>query len=96
MPSDDDDELGTVRWFGRSWDAPVNDPALEIPIPIGTQCARCNVIFEDYHRGVRIPFVASRAEGGKIHVEPSGFFYYHLDCWMYELGIEVTKEVLGP
>lgn len=86
-----DDDLGTVRWFGRSWGAPINDPRAEIEVPVGAQCISCNVMFEDYHRGVRIPWAAATMEEYRQR-EASGdlYTYYHLDCWMRSIGFGDT------
>jgi hypothetical protein len=78
-----DEELGTVRWFGESWGAPVCDPRTHVDTPVGSACwghahmhgpLRPKAI-EDGDQGVTIP-------------GPDGPGAYHLDCWLHEVGAD--------
>jgi hypothetical protein len=70
---------GTLKWFGPTWGAPVNDPADEIPVPVGKMCARDDGLFNNGDRGVAVPYMG---------IEESSVLYYHLKCWFDELGID--------
>lgn len=72
------DDIGTLRWFGRSWGAPVNDPRAEIPTPEGAMCVRCGVPIQADHRGVSLPFFDGK-DASRIQ--------YHLGCWLEEVGV---------
>lgn len=76
--TDDDGlaEFGTVRWFGRSWFAPICDPRSHVDTPVGARCARCDMKVTDRDRGVTIPY-----SSGKTRIP------WHLNCWLHELGI---------
>lgn len=74
-----------VKWFGESWGAPVNDPASQVPAPVGQLCATCAKPVESGDRGVLIPTL----DAAEVHTA------WHLGCWFREIGIQVTDEVLG-
>jgi hypothetical protein len=43
-----------MRWFGETWDAPIND--LEhADTPVGQKCERCGEVITEDTRGVLIP-----------------------------------------
>jgi hypothetical protein len=81
-----DEELGTVRWFGESWGAPVCDPRTHVDTPVGRPCAghghmhgplRPEAI-EDGDQGVTVPWLGV----------PRERLVYHLDCWLHEVGAD--------
>ena len=74
---------GTVRWFGPTWGAPVNDPANEIPTPFGEECAQCGLkIRDERERGLTLPY----SHDGVVE----RIVYHHL-CFLEAVGIpEVT------
>lgn len=67
-----DDDLGTVRWFGTSWGAPVCDPRTHVTLTIRRHCVMCGESIRALDRGVTIP----RGD------QPGERSYYHLACWM--------------
>lgn len=71
--------LGTLRWFGPTWNAAVNDPRTEIPIPVGVLCPRDDLPIQDGDSGISIPF---HERTGTTRI------YYHLSCWFRELGLD--------
>ena len=73
------DELGTLRWFGATWGAPVNDPRAEIPVPLGEDCLRCHFLFDSADRGLAV--------AASTEISASGQVFYHLECWLDELGV---------
>jgi hypothetical protein len=77
----DSGDIGTVRWFGRSWNAPICDSRAEIPVPVKLPCERCHGKIEEFDQGVQIPHMA---------VDGVGVSAYHLDCWFTSLGIPTT------
>lgn len=68
------DDIGTVRWFGETWNAPVNDPRSHIPTPVGERCV-CGLSIHADDEGIRV--ISS----------PDGFAYYHLLCFWREIGV---------
>ena len=80
-----DDDIGTVRWFGPTWNAPVNDPRAEISIPLGESCIRCGADFDHGNRGLGV--AASES------IAPNGQVFYHLSCFLEEVGVETEREV---
>lgn len=80
-----EDDIGTVRWFGEDWGAPVCDPRAHIPVPVGMVCVGHDHMHDDRSvgiapedQGVTVPHLA---EGGL-----TGRIAYHLDCWLHEIG----------
>lgn len=70
-----DDDIGTVRWFGESWRAPINDPRAEIPIPVGEQCIYCHLPIVSDDQGISVPG------------PPTGRVVFHKDCFFDEIGV---------
>lgn len=75
---------GTVRWFGPTWNAPVNDPRAEISVPLGENCIECQVFFDHGDSGIAIVASPSIAENGQV--------FYHLTCFTRTLGIDHVVE----
>ena len=73
-----DDDIGTVRWFGPSWGAPVCDPRAEISVPLGESCVRCGEDFDHGDRGFAIAASFAIAANGQV--------FYHLNCFLLEIG----------
>lgn len=69
-----DDDIGTVRWFGETWNAPVNDPRTHIDAPVGRECERCRRPIHPKDQGVTIPTHDQRV-------------VYHRNCFFAEMGI---------
>lgn len=86
-----DDDLGTLRWFGESWGAPVCDPRAQVRAPVGAVCighdhlhsARSSFI-EYGDQGVTMPYLGGYALPGGV--------VYHLDCWLHEIGVDRLAE----
>ncbi len=72
-----DDDSGTVRWFGQSWRAPVNNPRAHIATPTDTKCAHCNAPIEDGDQGITMPY---------LHDNIEDRIAYHLDCFLHTIG----------
>ena len=90
-----DEDLGTVRWFGETWLAPVCDPRAHVPTPVGERCLDCRVTIEQGDRGVTIPY--SRSLSGKYPVEDASDWLvtqepHHLACFLSSMGIEAVPQ----
>jgi hypothetical protein len=79
------DDIGTVRWFGESWGAPVCDPRAHVATPLGWQCAghdhmheHRSALIEDGDQGVTLPYYHAAVT----------MLAYHLDCWLHEVGVD--------
>lgn len=53
----------TMRWFGESWGAPMNDDCPQVDVPFGAQCIHCLELIDEDDRGVVY------ANGPVAHVE---------------------------
>lgn len=73
-----DDDIGTMRWFGQSWGAPVNDPRAEMSVPLGERCVRCDEDFEHGDQGFGVAAHTSIAANGQV--------FFHKDCLLAEVG----------
>lgn len=47
---------GTVRWFGQTWNAPINADLPQVETPVGILCQRCNEHIATDDSGVLIAF----------------------------------------
>lgn len=76
------EEIGTVRWFGDGWGAPVNDPRARVPVPVGEPCmGGCGHSIAEHDRGIGIP-----------HLPGGHYGWHHLGCWLRSLGL--TPDIL--
>jgi hypothetical protein len=73
------DDIGTVRWFGESWGAPVNDPDTHVDTPTHRQCIECLRWIESDDQGMVIPTVPE--------IDPQGTVAYHRVCFFDVIGI---------
>lgn len=80
MSAEVDEDLGTVRWFGASWHAPVCDPRSHIATPSGMSCTRCDIAIDDEDQGVTIPTMARPGLPWKATRAA-----WHLECWLAEV-----------
>lgn len=77
--TDDYDDIGTVRWFGPTWNAPVNDERAHVDTP-DEPCELCDKPFDGDDRGVGVPYVGH------------GYCWYHLACWGQMIGVAMTED----
>lgn len=68
-----------TRWFGPPWGAPVNDPTMEMSVPLGERCIACKEDFEHGDQGLGIAAHTSIAANGQV--------FYHLNCFLREIGV---------
>ncbi len=52
-----------MKWFGESWQAPLNETCERAETPVGQKCSSCTKPIEDHDRGVLIPAFRKRNEG---------------------------------
>jgi hypothetical protein len=69
------DDFPQVKWFGTSWQAPINEYAAHVPTPVGEACARCEEPIAADDRGVMIWHVG---------VAQAGYRPRHVECWVRE------------
>jgi hypothetical protein len=85
------DSLGTIRWFGESWGAPVCDPRAHVETPVGWTCEGHPHMHKDCDderikegdQGVTLPYYY---RGGATMIA------FHLDCWLHEVGVDRLAE----
>lgn len=78
-----EEDLGTVRWWGESWGAPVCDERIHIPTPVREKCAECGRLIHEGHRGASILYVAT-----------GEYQHWHLGCSLRALGVPVPPALL--
>ena len=71
-----DDDIGTTRWFGESWGAPVNDPRTHVETPTNERCLECLLWIRAGDQGFQIP-------GG----ETPGHVTFHKQCFFDAIGV---------
>jgi hypothetical protein len=72
----DGDDIGTVRWFGESWGAPVNDPRARVEAPITFNCMDCSKWIESDDSGFMI-----------LDGLVGGYVAFHKDCFFDAIGV---------
>ena len=78
-----EEDIGTVRWFGESWGAPVCDPRAHVDTPVGETCAWGSAApIKPSDQGIGIP-------DGSTGL----YVWYHLECWLRTIAGEVQREV---
>lgn len=87
---DEDEELGTSRWFGAAWPSPSNpapvcDPRSHVDTPVGEICPQCGYVIRDGDRGVGIPHL------GRVEVH---YRWYHQSCFFGMIGVPVQVAYL--
>lgn len=87
-----------MRWFGESWNAPMNDESERADVPVGTKCLLCNKPIAETDKGIIT--ACSPSIWGSWDLQTDGWVYrvcsYHLLCWYREVvGGEITGEVLA-
>jgi hypothetical protein len=79
-----------MRWFGETWDAPIND--LEhADTPVGETCEHCKEPIVDDDRGVLLPGFHFDPEAVPLQVPE---YAYHLRCFMATILSESTADLL--
>lgn len=82
-----------MRWFGPSWDAPINESVERMPVPSGHVCAHhgCGETIDTGDRGVAIPLISDSYPPEVVPVRDTTtgdvqpHLVYHLRCHL--LGI---------
>lgn len=65
-----------MQWFGRDWDAPVNQECDRVEIPVGAACIVCGLSMWEYDQGVLLPRL-----GDSQVLDP-----VHQGCFLYAVG----------
>jgi hypothetical protein len=68
-----------MKWFGRSWGAPVCEEGEHVTLTPTVTCARCKKVFDEFDCGLVVPSVSE--EGRAV------FEAYHRLCFDQWLGI---------
>jgi hypothetical protein len=74
-----DDDVGTVRWFGASWNAPVCDRRAHIETPVDQPCGACGDPIRHGDQGVSVLTFSP------LRTAPRS--PYHLSCWFRVIGV---------
>ncbi len=75
-----------MKWFGKSWGAPICDPEDHTATPLGP-CAKCEKPICENDQGLVVP-----------HLEESGAFDrgWHLDCFLGSIGVAALVNAAKP
>ena len=65
------DYEGTMRWFGKSFNAPMYEEMPEVPTPVGDECLGCCEPIEEGDIGITMPYL-SDAEPRRVP--------FHIEC----------------
>lgn len=69
-----------MKWFGETWNAPINDTVPFAETPVGDSCLRCGVPIAEGDQGLILP-----------HTGIAQFFTgedpFHKQCFFEETGI---------
>lgn len=88
------DAIGTLRWFGASWGAPMCEDATHIEAPTDTTCAICSTLIAPADQGVRIPHL------GDAGIQPRHgdqvYAWYHLNCFLSSIGLPIEASITCP
>jgi hypothetical protein len=71
-----------MKWFGESWEAPVNSYGEHVTAPVGELCFDCQKTIKEEDRGLVIPSLEGTLNAPQWKDRP-----WHYDCFM--------KNVLG-
>lgn len=85
-----------MRWFGKSWGAPICDVADHAPTPTGQPCAYCKRPIAEGDHGSLVPHVDQvfdpiLAEGARVLVFERP---WHLDCLLRSVGVAQPERVV--
>jgi len=67
------------QWFGKSWGAPVCDPASHVVTPIGEACLFCDKLIAAHHQGLTLPDAGTGIPRS-----------VHLDCFLRNIGVSTA------
>ena len=73
-----DGDIGTVRWFGASWNAPICDRRAHVETPADQPCGACGDPIRHGDQGVTIPYSGPETVTRAL---------YHLGCWFRVIGV---------
>lgn len=73
-----------MKWFGKSWGAPVNESCEESRVPAGRACGYCDKPIKEDSQGLLLLFSGERDDPPDLP--------YHLDCFRESVGIGPSKE----
>lgn len=68
-----------MKWFGRSWNAPICKPEDKVPTPKGQVCMFCDREIKYLDQGVMLPF---------HDIHEYKLVPYHIDCLIMSIGLK--------
>lgn len=83
-------DLGTLRWWGASWGAPMCQPEAKVEVPLGKIChGGCDLPINLNQQGVGIPIVdvTLLPDYGVLWRDGMPYGHYHLACFLRLLGL---------
>jgi hypothetical protein len=73
-----------MRWFGKSWDAPICEDLEHAPTPLGEPCGWCREPIEEADNGLLIPHVERNYTMERPH---------HIECFIRETAGSVAHQL---
>jgi hypothetical protein len=80
-----------MKWFGKSWGAPVCTEAEQTNTPVGEECGYCAKLIEAGDTGLLLPFYGDHWYFGTN--DPPTMAYHHA-CFMQAVGVQQVVHVL--
>jgi hypothetical protein len=74
-----------MKWFGKSWGAPICDDSQNVRTPEGEICPECGEPIKTGQQGFILPYTHTNTVGEVGWVDNLS---YHLDCFLKTLGIK--------
>lgn len=68
-----------MKWFGKSWGAPVCATEDQVEVPVGKLCGFCKELIREDSRGLVMPFLGSPTDDKEMVT--------HLFCFKRSVGI---------
>jgi hypothetical protein len=75
-----------VKWFGKTWGAPVCEESDHVATPVGSACTVCGQEVIEGQRGLLLPFCGNPGDPPELP--------YHLQCFLASVGVGQTVHIL--
>jgi hypothetical protein len=72
-----------MKWFGKSWGAPICDEVEHVATPVGAKCMHCDQEIDRNAQGFLVPHLDLDAASSECP--------WHLDCFLWTIGVRSTR-----
>jgi len=79
-----------MKWFGKSWKAPICLETAHTTTPINVLCIDCLTEIKRRDQGFLIPYTGSLKDvsGSAVYEDGQVHIIYHLHCFLANLGVK--------